>query len=282
MKAMILAAGFGTRLNPYSLLRPKPLFPVLDEPLLCRTVRQLQDHGFSEIIINAHHLRQQFVKLFQGKKKIRLQLEDQILGTGGGLRLAFESFGKDPVLVVNGDICHNIDLAAVYAGHLNSGADATLVLHDYPRFNKVSVLKDRICSFGKIPGARQLAFTGIHVLDPALLAVIPPNVFYNIIDCLRYWIAQGAFIRSRLIDNWWTDMGSPADYLALHETLLCRLGKPFYLGSNVELGVDTEFHDWVCVGSGAKIGNGAQLSRVVVWDGAEVEADAEFADTIVT
>ena len=278
---MILAAGFGTRLNPYSQLRPKPLFPVLDEPLICRTISRLRNHGVSQIIINAHHLRQQFVELLSDKKDIRLQLEDKILGTGGGLRQALDILGPEPVLVVNGDICHEINLAAVYAGHQQSGADVTLVLHDYPRYNNVSVQGEKICSFGK-NGGRQLAFTGIHVLAPELLTIIPSNTFYNIIDCYRYWIAEGAFVRSQVIDNWWTDMGSPADYLTLHETLLRRMKTSFYFGSEVKLGRNVEFSNWVCIGSGAKIGSRARLAGVVVWDGAEVAADADLTDTIVT
>lgn len=278
---MILAAGFGTRLKPYSLLRPKPLFPVLDEPLISRTIRQLRNQGFTKIIINAHHLRQQFVDLLINDKDIQLQLEDKILGTGGGLRQAFDILGTEPVLVVNGDICHEIDLAAVYAGHRQSGADVTLVLHDYPRYNNVSVQGEKICSFGE-NGGKQLAFTGIHVLAPELLTIIPPDTFYNIIDCYRYWIEEGAFVRSQVINNWWTDMGNPTDYLTLHETLLRRMKTPFYFGSEVKLGCDVEFSNWVCIGSGAKIGSRARLAGVVVWDGAKVPADADFTDTIVT
>ncbi len=281
MKAMILAAGFGTRLKPYSLLRPKPIFPVLDEPLIRRTIRQLRRHGFNKIIINAHYLREQFVGLLRREKNIHLQLEDKILGTGGGLRQASVKLGKEPVLVINGDICHDINLAAVYAEHLQSGADATLILHDYPRFNNVSVKGDRICSFAE-KGGRQLAFTGIHILAPALLTIIPPDTFYNIIDCYRYWIARGAFIRFQQITDWWTDMGSPADYLALHETLLKREKTSFFLGSEVELGREVKFVDWVCIGSGARIGRGARLSGVVVWDGAEVAAEADLQHAIVT
>ncbi len=281
MKAMILAAGFGTRLKPYSLLRPKPLFPVLDEPLVRRTIRQLRACGFTEIIVNAHHLRRQFVELLSAEKDIRLQLEDEILGTGGGLRRALDNLDQQPLLVVNGDICHDIDLGAVYLGHLDSGAAATLVLHDCPRFNKVSVQGERICAFGE-KGGGQLAFTGIHVLDSALLTIIPPDSFYNIMDCYRHWLSKGAFIRGHVISDWWIDMGTPADYLALHETLLRRKESPFFLGSRVEVGRDVEFDRWVCIGSGARIASGARLSGVLVWDGARVAADADLVDTIVT
>ena len=287
MKAMILAAGFGTRLKPYSLLRPKPLFPVLDQPLLLFILDKLRQSGCDSTIINAHHLREQFALLLKNETNISLQLEEKILGTGGGLRLAMDKLGPEPVLITNGDIFHDIDLIGVYDGHLRSGARATLVLHDYPRFNNVAVSGERILGFSDIEaeGESRMAFTGIHVLDPALLTMIPKEKFFNIIDCYRYWIKKGAFVRAQVVKNNWTDIGTPADYLALHGSLLAereRRGQgSFYVGSDVSMGPDVELSDWVSIGSRAVIGKGARLTRVVVWDGAEVAEQAVLRDTIV-
>ena len=87
MKAMILAAGLGTRLLPYTLKRPKPLFPILNKPLLHLTIDRLKQAGATEIIVNSHHLRPQIKRALQGEEQIILQEEDTILGTGGGLRM---------------------------------------------------------------------------------------------------------------------------------------------------------------------------------------------------
>lgn len=287
MKAMILAAGFGTRLQPYSLLRPKPLFPVLDRPLLLRHIAQLQEAGFDAILVNCHHLRQQIVALLAGRPGIFLQEEQIELGTGGGMRLARDFFGTEPVLVTNGDIFHTIDLAGVYREHCRSGADATLVLHDCPRFNNVSVNEQlAVTAFGAGEAGRKLAFTGIHVLDPHLLSVIEPGVFHNIIDCYRYWIARGGTIRGQLVqDHFWTDMGTPADYLDLHRVLLTeepfKGASPFYFAGGVAVPADLQSRDWLSVGSGARLGRGCSLSRVVVWDGARVPDETILADAIV-
>ena len=110
MKAMVLAAGLGTRLRPYSLKRPKPLFPVLDTPLLTHTLNQLRRSGAEGIVVNAHHLREQIRTMLQGQGDVQLQMEDRELGTGGGLRLAQSHFGEAPFLAVNGDIVHDLDL----------------------------------------------------------------------------------------------------------------------------------------------------------------------------
>jgi mannose-1-phosphate guanylyltransferase len=300
MKAMILAAGLGTRLRPYSLLRPKPLFPVLDRPLLLHTIDRLRRAGAEQIVVNAHHLREQIVQCLQELPAISIQLEDTILGTGGGLRQALPVLGQEPVLVVNGDIFHDFDLRAIYQAHVRAGVQATLVMHDYPRFNCVAVTKDgMVAGFTpeddrSVNAGRQLAFTGVHVAEPALLATIEVGVFSSIIDCYADCLRRGGAIQALVVEkHYWTDMGTPADYLDLHARLLktstgqplsADLGQdpsPFYVGQDVQLGAGTEFLDWVAVGSRARIGVGARLERVVVWDGAIVEPGRIIKDAII-
>ncbi len=104
MQAMILAAGFGTRLQPYSLIRPKPLFPVLNRPLLLATIDRLKNAGFSLIVVNCHHLRQQIVSAVKDIPGVIVQEEPLILGTGGGLALAARNLNNEPLLVTNGDM----------------------------------------------------------------------------------------------------------------------------------------------------------------------------------
>ncbi len=90
MQAMILAAGFGTRLLPHTLLRPKPLFPLLNHPLLLLTIRRLQHAGCDHIVVNCHHLRAQIVAALAGLPGVTVLEEETILGTGGGLRGALD------------------------------------------------------------------------------------------------------------------------------------------------------------------------------------------------
>jgi mannose-1-phosphate guanylyltransferase len=295
MKAMVLAAGLGTRLRPYSLKRPKPLFPVLDTPLLTHTLTQLRRSGAEGIVVNAHHLREQIRAMLQGQEDVHVQMEDMELGTGGGLRLAQRHFGAAPFLAVNGDIVHDLDLAATYRSHCVSGAEVTMVLHDCPRFNNVRVNGEgRIMGFSGPAGEgeRLLAFTGVQVINPAVLSLIPEGVFYNIIDCYDTLLTSGGIIQSRVVSgHFWTDMGTPADYLQLHEDILLkgRLpgfssshgASPFYLANDAVLGAGVTLQDWVAIGHGAFIGEGASLSRVVVWDGARVAPGSIVADSII-
>lgn len=287
MKAMVLAAGLGTRLQPYTDQRPKPLFPVLNTPLLLHTLANLKAAGFQEFAVNCHHLGSQIEEALAGVDGVTVFREVEVLGTGGGLRNAMAWFGKDPVLVVNGDIYHTIDYGMVYKSHLKGGQAATLVLHDFPRFNKVSVNgQGGVIDF--VPSDQAVAiqaFTGIHVLDPKLLEVIPEASFYDIISCYRHWMGKGLKIHSLAVqDHYWSDMGTPADYLDLHGRLLTdgRFGapSPFCLAPGLQL-AGVELHQWAAIGKGVQIGAGSSLTRVVVWDGAVIPAGSQLMDTIV-
>ncbi|MGV1099339.1 nucleotidyltransferase family protein [Thiovibrio sp. JS02] len=298
MNAMVLAAGLGTRLRPYTIKRPKPLFPLLDTPLLGHTLAQLKSCGAERIVVNAHHLREQIADFCVGRAEVFVQLETLELGTGGGLRLAQPHFGDTPFLAVNGDIVHDLDLGGIHRAHLASDAQVSMVLHDCPRFNNVLVDgRDRILGFARQAdaqkGERLLAFTGIQVIDPAVLALIPQGVFFNIIDCYQALLAAGGRIQAQVVrGHYWTDMGTPQDYLELHAGLLSgrRLlphlawngAGPFFLSPRAQVGEGVAFNDWVAVGSRARVGANASLSRVVVWDGAEVPAGGVFRDTIIT
>jgi mannose-1-phosphate guanylyltransferase len=300
MKAMILAAGLGTRLLPYTLKRPKPLFPILNKPLLHLTISRIKQAGALEIIVNAHHLRSQIFESLQAETNITLQEEEKILGTGGGLRLALPHLGSDPLLVVNGDIYHTIDYTEVYNFHCTSGADVTLVLHDYPRFNDVMVDDSRITGFNKFAGSeeklvRSLAFTGIHVINPEVLRVIPPESPYCIIDCYRKLLQKGGMIGSYVAANhFWTDIGTPADYLQLHADILAHkvpvyeelaetaAAAPFIGLKSASVSPDATLLGWVCIGDGAAVEAGTTLQRTVVWDNAVVPAGSTIIDGIVT
>jgi len=307
---MILAAGLGTRLRPHTLRRPKPLFPILDRPLLLGIIADLRRAGYRRIVVNAFHLREQIASLLAGATDLEVQLEERELGTGGGLRLARPRFTAEPVLVVNGDIWHDIDYCAVMAQHLAAGNDATLVLHDQPRFNKVLLTPDlAVRSFaatdadlaGAGEGARLRAFTGIQVVDPALLDLIPEGRFYHSIDWYQQLISLGYRVQAMVaVNHCWTDMGTPADYLDLHARLLgfgakgggkpTQVGAgpgfvppgaaPFFLGNQVRREAGVEFADWVVVGSRAVLARGVKLRRCVVWDHVEVPAGTIAEDTI--
>jgi len=283
MQAILLAAGYGTRLRPYTNIRPKPLFPVVNRLLLHLLLEQLRACDCSPILVNCHHLAAQLQAALTAWPEVLVQFEPEILGTGGSLRKALDRLDNDPVLVINGDLYHQIDLEQVYHRHLLSKNDVTLALHDYPRFNNVGVAGELVRTFGAGAGER-LAFTGIHVVDPEVLEMIPAGGFHHIIDLYQELAVQGRVGYCRVDGVLWRDIGTPADYLQLHAELLAQGQEPsgWVIDPAARIGADVVLDGWGCIGPGAVIGAGARLCRSVVWDGAQVAAGSTWVDAIVT
>ena len=289
---MILAAGLGTRLKPHTLIRPKPLFPILNQPLLLLTIKRLQNIGFDRIIVNCHHLKEQMVAALNGIKGVIIQEEEIILGTGGGLRTALEHMRDEPLLITNGDIYHTIDFEAFYQYHIANGALVTLAMHNFPRFNKVMIKEGKIASFDNKVEFSQLAFTGLHVINPTILKTIAVDKYSCIIDHYRYLLNDGIDIACyRADDCFWTDMGTPEDYLNLHQGLLKEdipcwqeakpARKPYCIDKKAKLPASIDLADWACIGD-AKIEDGTHLERVVVWDDVFIPAASRLVDRIVS
>jgi NDP-sugar pyrophosphorylase family protein len=292
MQAMILAAGFGTRLLPHTLIRPKPLFPILNQPLLLLTIKRLQNLGFDHIVVNCHHLRQQIIDALSGMRGVVVQEEEVILGTGGGLHRALGVLRNEPLLVSNGDIYHSVDFLKLYRQHEKSGQPVTLAMHNSPRFNSVTVKDGKVSQFANDTKSTRLAFTGLHVIDPDILLDSHEGGFSCIIDRYRRLLEKGVKIDCfRTDDCYWTDMGTPGDYLALHQGLLTEtipcwqeigpIDRPYCIAGRAGFGAQVTMNDWACVGN-ARIGDCSHLERVVVWDDVVVQNGSRLVDSIVS
>jgi mannose-1-phosphate guanylyltransferase len=282
MQAMLLAAGFGTRLRPYTLLRPKPLFPVCNTPLLHLLLDKLQQEGCGQTVVNCNYLADQIVNALADKDEVILQREQEVLGTGGGLRKALPHFADEPVLVMNADLYHDIDLHRLLEAQEKNGFKVIMALHDCPRFNKVRVRDNRVCGFGKAAaGENLLAFTGLHVLDPEVLEQIPATGFFHIIDLYERLAQAGQVGLIRTDGCFWQDIGTPADYLDLHCRLLDNTSSAWLISESAELGKGVQLSGWGVIGAGAKIGAGAELSCCVVWEKAVVAPEQQRVHEII-
>jgi aminoglycoside/choline kinase family phosphotransferase/dTDP-glucose pyrophosphorylase len=225
MKAMILAAGLGTRLLPFSAHTPKPLFTISGQPILDRTIQKLQNAGVAAIIVNTHHLHnkiEDFITDSQYPIPVLHQYEPEILGTGGAIKNVETFWDDDPFLVVNSDIFFDFDLKDIYRYHLARPHPVTLVLFNDPEFNQVWVDNEKnILNFGGAkpaldPSCRALAFTGIQVVNPGVLKRIPTGRFASIIDVYREMLSTGETIQAYIPEaGSWKDLGTPQRYLDL-------------------------------------------------------------------
>lgn len=293
MQAMILAAGFGTRLLPFTNLRPKPLFPILNSPLLLLTINRLQRFGFDHIVVNCHHLGDQIEKVLAEIDGVIVQKEDTILGTGGGLKLASKFFRDEPLLVTNGDIYHTIPYTDLYESHLGNNSPVTLAMHDYKRFNTVSVSKGYVENFNKEDlSLQKLAFTGIHVIDPEILDEVEENTMSCVIDLYRKLLSTGSKLQVfRSDDYYWTDMGTVEDYLALNSDLIAgnipRWSEFGLFGDGEKYCTKSIIPDdfsckgWCVIGEGVKIHRNVHLENVVVWDGAIIKENTQLSRQVI-
>ncbi|MCI5123869.1 MAG: hypothetical protein D3925_05180 [Candidatus Electrothrix sp. AR5] len=249
------------------------------------------------MVVNCHYLPEQIKAAVADRPEVILQHETEVLGTGGGLRKTLEHFADgpdEPILVMNGDIFHDIDLFGLVTAHAASKDAVTMALHDFPRFNSVLVQQERVRDFLsskevlkkiKKEGAEEqalLAFTGIHLVNRAILEEIPSGCFFHIIDLYRELAKAGKIGLARIDGSFWQDMGTPDDYLDLHRYLLSSRTPSWQIHESAIIGKDVQLNDWGAVGPGAVIGDGAQLARCVVWEEAKIAAGAQLRDTICT
>jgi NDP-sugar pyrophosphorylase family protein len=188
MKAMIFAAGLGTRLKPLTDSLPKALVPIAGKSLLEHVILKLKSAGFNEIIVNVHHFPDQIIEFLKSNDNFGIRIEvsderDMLLDTGGGIRKAawFFDDGK-PFLVHNVDILSNVDLEALYNQHLRTNSLATLVVSQRNTFRYL-LFDDNLrlngwinektgetkpANLKKIELYNKLAFSGIQILSPKI------------------------------------------------------------------------------------------------------------------
>jgi mannose-1-phosphate guanylyltransferase len=230
MKAMVLAAGLGTRLRPLTDHRPKALVEIGGRTLLEITLTRLREFGFSEVIINVHHFAGAILDFLKANDnfgmRIEVSHEELLLDTGGGLKKAGWFFLEDgarmdePFLLHNVDVISTIDFERMMQRHKESGALTTLAVQQretsrYLLFNEqLQLCGRRIVREQKDELARAsaelepLAFTGIHVISPRLLTLTKEEGVFSIIDLyLRLTNERQNVIGFRADDYYWRDLG---------------------------------------------------------------------------
>jgi NDP-sugar pyrophosphorylase family protein len=235
MKAMIFAAGLGTRLYPLTKDIPKALVKIHDKTLLEILINKLKHYGFIDLIINVHHFANQISDFLESSKNfdIRITLSDesvQLLDTGGGLKKASWFFDDEqPFLLHNVDILSNIDLFEMINDHQKSGALISLAVMNRKTSRKLLFNQD-----GQLRGWQNLitgeqilvhnetdlvplAFSGVHVINPGIFSLMSESGKFSLID-LYLRLAESEKITWFRHDNsWWTDAGKPENIAKAEE-----------------------------------------------------------------
>jgi len=238
MKAMVLAAGLGTRLRPLTDDRPKALVEVDGRTLLEITLSRLRAFGIHDVIVNVHHFADKVIAFLNQQEnfgmRIEVSREDVLLDTGGGLKKAAWFFlehsdvpakpKEEPFLLHNVDVVSTIDLQRMVQFHRDNQALVTLAVQQreasrYLLFDAQLQLRGRRVGreakpeiVRAAPNMQALAFSGIHVISPRLLTLMKEEGIFSIIDSYLRLAGSGEkIIAFRADDSYWRDLGKPAD-----------------------------------------------------------------------
>ncbi|MDG1478089.1 MAG: NTP transferase domain-containing protein [Myxococcota bacterium] len=290
--AFLLAAGFGSRLRPLTLHRPKPLLPVCGIPLLDHARAHLLAHGITDLVVNAHHLWEQIAAWTEAHGAgLQVELPD-ILGTGGGLRAALPRLGER-VVVFNGDILCDVDLTALVAACPDDGASMALrAIPELGGINPVVTRGDGVVErIGTITATQDAAdavmsgpgthFTGIHAMSRAAIEAVPEGGFACVVRTAYRDLVPQHRVRAITHRGAWVDAGTPASYLDANlDALAGRIPLPVDPWQHGARGCEGSWQgpgarvlgsiSGSIIGANATVPASARLEACVVWDGVTV------------
>ncbi|MGK4004814.1 NDP-sugar synthase [Sorangium sp. So ce1036] len=277
--AMILAAGLGTRLRPLTDELPKPLLWLGDRPLVAHIAARLAAGAARRVVLNRSHLAERFSRELLAALPVEVDLVDEPepFGTAGGLANAARALGEGDVVLWNGDILIDLDVAALSAAHAQRGAAATLAVA--PRAAgegtlglgaRGEVVRLRGERFGEEAAGGD--FVGVHVVGEALRRRLPSRGCM-VGDVYLPWLREGRALATFPAPAVWHDIGTVAAYLAANARWLWRCGQASHVGPGalVAEGVDVTGS---VVGAGARVEGAGALRGCVVWPGARVAVGA--------
>jgi NDP-sugar pyrophosphorylase family protein len=305
MRAVILAAGFGTRLWPLTEDRTKPAIPFLNRPLISYSVQYLAEYDIRRIIVNLHHQPESIRDaLGDGSRygaEIEYSFEEEILGTSGALDRVKDKLSDDDFVVMNGKIITAMDLGPAIRHHRDNDALATLVLRPNPARERFSIVnvdsRGWVTGFGPHPeppapgpgssagdpplesaaphagaassSAEPLMFTGIQILSPRIFNYIPTNVFsHSTVHVYPSAIQAGEPVIAYVSDADWYEMSTLDRYL--------QASLAFHCPTSAAAGSER-----IVMGRDCAIMPGAEVSDSVLWDRVVVEAGARVWRSII-
>lgn len=279
-KAIVLAAGFGSRLLPLTLLKPKPLFPIWGKPVLGHTLELLKRWGVKEVLVNAHYQADQILAYLQTNPvpglRYQLSFEPDILGTGGVLPKARWFLDDQPFWMINADVMADLDGIPLIKAFEKQKAIASLWLHP-ERGPRTVEHRDGLVSVFKSPLAKTegtATFCGLQLLSPRILKFLPDSGFASIVDAYENALIAGEKIAGVVVPKaYWADIGSPESYLSAHREMLeFPRWRKFRSkdGRVVACGTDTVIHPK------------AKVDRSVLWDHVRILSGAQIQNAIVT
>ncbi len=306
IKAMVMAAGMGSRLEPITLMFPKPLIPVMNKPLMDIILSQLHSVGVDEVISNTYYLANQIIDRYKKNNlgvKFNYIKETELSGTAGGVKKCqfFFDEGED-FIVMSGDILTTADIKEGIEIHKKSGAIATIGVKQIPHelvshFGVVVAGEDGyITEFQEKPSLEEaksnLINTGIYIFNYKIFDYIPENQFYDFAKNVFPKLLEAGQINTFEVKGYWNDIGTISQYKQSIQDVfngVCKIGscdiKETNLGSYVagksRIPETVRFVGNSVVGDNCKIGEYVKLENCVIFDNAEIRTGSELSDCVI-
>ena len=306
LKAMVMAAGMGSRLEPITLKLPKPLIPVMNRPLMDIILSQLHNIGVNEVISNTYYLANQIIDRYKSNKlgiKFNYIKETELSGTAGGVKKCqfFFDEGED-FIVISGDVLTTADIKEGIEIHKKSGAIATIgvkqVPHELVSHFGVVVTDEKgyITEFQEKPPLEEaksnLINTGIYIFNYKIFDYIPENTFYDFAKNVFPKLLTEGQINTFKIAEYWNDIGTIGQYkqsiqdvfnglCKIEHTPIIETNLGSYISETSRIPSTVRFMGNNVIGSNVKLGEYIMLDNCVVMDGAEVKTGSELSNCVI-
>jgi mannose-1-phosphate guanylyltransferase / phosphomannomutase len=308
MKGVIMAGGFGTRLKPLTINRPKPMVPVANRPIMEHIVGLLRRHGITDLVSILYFQPEHITSHFGDGSRFGVTMQyvtaEADYGTAGAVRNAADLLDDDRVIVISGDVLTDFDLRAAIRSHEERGAEATIALTavENPLAFGIVIIDEatgRIERFLEKPTWGEVFSdtinTGIYILEPEALQRVPlhTNVDFSR-DLYPQMLREGAALFGHVATGYWRDIGNIDEYRSAHRDVLAgRVGIDFagerhdagegtiWLGAGVTLPDSVRISGTVVIGDGARIAAEAVLDNAVVGANAEIGEGAELRHAVL-
>ena len=296
IQAFVLAAGLGTRLRPLTDDLPKPLIPIFQKPLITFALDHLIDVGVQRFVINTHRSAERFEDFFCHNEyrghSVTLTHEPDLLETGGGIKNAEGYLGSDPFLTYSGDILTDIDLLPLIDEHFGRGNDVTLALRETGLASDVALRDGCVVDIANHYGTMgNFDFANVAVWNTSVFQEIPPRQKISFIPIVADWIGKGGKIGGLVMnDGKWFNIGSRAQYLEVHRTILRDHWAPRYIkmqdwpervAKSARVDSSAQLRGCSVAGENSQVGAGAVLEDTILWPDAQIASQSELHSCIV-
>jgi NDP-sugar pyrophosphorylase family protein len=286
--AILLAAGLGQRMRPLTNILPKPMLPLVDQPLIKYNIDFYMDHGFTDIGINLHHKYDITAQYLDQFENIFVVVEDQLRGTGGALT-GFKDFAPQNFLMHSCDVISDLDVTGLISAHIDHNAAATLALRKNQGANIIALDQD-LGIRTMIGQSCDLSYdyAGTAILSERIFSYLPAKTEFSIIDIWNQMIKQGETLIGWPSDMLWYNLNTPNTYWRLHYELLFngldlndhKFASAVYVHPTSRVKT-RHLNGFVCIGPNCTVSENVSMTNTIVFQNSNV-VEGEYNDCIVS